>query len=286
MDEKVLTYAEIQAIAAGNPDIKARIETANELAELNMLRREWGYERAKMREHLEKLPLQIEQKQDILAKTRDDKTNADKIAAMEELPFDNKRFHAEVIRAVANLKKGDDSEIAIGTVGGFSVFVKAEEEVRGLTLENYSSEIVPKIIVKGAMEYSCEAGREESHNNVSRLKTVFASIIPKREESVASEVTRLTDNLEQAQKQVHVPFEHEEKIKELEETLAELDARLSGVTQQEDVCADPEEEDLVETNVQKSEREKVYSADDNDYQAVPDDYDEPDPPAQSAVRKR
>jgi hypothetical protein len=55
----VLTFAEIQAIAAGNPDIKERIDTTNKLAELNMLKREWNYEKAKMRECLEDSPARL-----------------------------------------------------------------------------------------------------------------------------------------------------------------------------------------------------------------------------------
>jgi len=60
MDEKVLTYAEIQAIATGNPDIKKRIDTANSLAELTMLKREWGYEVGYMRSQIETFPITIQ----------------------------------------------------------------------------------------------------------------------------------------------------------------------------------------------------------------------------------
>jgi hypothetical protein len=75
---------------------------------------------------------------------------------MEELPFDNKRIHAEINRAVSNFKSGNNAPISIGVVGGFSVSVKAEEVSSGLSLENYRTEIIARITVSGVSEYSCE----------------------------------------------------------------------------------------------------------------------------------
>ena len=40
---------------------------------------------------------------------------------------------------------------------------------------------------------------------------------------------------------------------------------------QEDVILDPEEEPIIETAEEKSEREKVYNVDDDDYQPTEDD---------------
>ena len=194
-----------------------------------MLQREWGVERATIREQTERLPMQIEKAQDTFAKAQSDNLNAKKVAAMEELHFDNKRLHAEITRAVANFKKGDDTPIPLGTLGGFAIAVETAEVGNGLSLDNYTTEIVARITVQGEAAYSCEAGRNETDNNVVRLKNVFASIIPKREESAASEITRLTENLEQAKSQIDVPFEYADKIVELEKELEVLNARLSCV---------------------------------------------------------
>jgi len=284
MDEKVLTYAEIQAIAAGRKEIKERIETENALAEMNMLRREWGYEKSKMREMLEVLPINLEKAQNTLAMIQADMVGAKKVAGMEELPFDNKKIHANINRVLANFKGGNKEPIPLGTVAGFSVSVMAVEETKGLTLDNITTETVARIMVKGEAEYSFDASLGEHDNNVVRIKNVFTKIIPAREENSANEITRLTENIEQAHSQMAEPFEHEQKIVELEKKLAELDAILSGLTVQEDVVTDPEETDYVETAEQKSEREKIYNADDNDYQAVPDD-DEPDDPQPQPTRK-
>jgi hypothetical protein len=285
MDERVLTYAEIQAIASGNPDIKERIETENRLAELYALRRDWGAEKARMRECLDTFPAMLEKAQDTLTKIQADMPNAKKVTEMEELPFSNERIHGEIRRAIANLKNGKDESIVIGKVAGFEVSVKAEEVSKCLSLENYSIETVAKITVKGESEYWSEAGLDESQNNMVRLKNIFANIVPKREETFKNDVAQLSSNIEQAKNQIHVPFEYDEEVSRLERRFEELNEKLSGITEQEDVTADPEDVDFVETAEEKVEREKLYSADDNDYQAVENDErdntpdkDTPEPP--------
>jgi hypothetical protein len=277
MDEKVLTYAEIQAVAAGDPNIKKRIETANSLAEMNMLRREWGYERARMRELLEVLPAKLEKAQETLTKIQEDIPGAKKAAAMEELPLDNKRIHAQINDVLAKFKTGNTESVPIGIVAGFEVTVRAVEVTKGATLENLTTETIARITVKGAAEYSFEASLGEHDNNVVRIKNLFTKIVPAREESAASEVTRFTEDMQQARTQINVPFEHEQKIVELEKLLEELDEKLSGISKQEDVIADEDDLEQGETAKEKAVREELYNTDDNDYQPVAND-DEPLPP--------
>jgi hypothetical protein len=50
-----------------------------------------------MRECLEKIPANLETAKGNLAKVQTDSVSAKKVAAMEELPFDNKRLHAEIL---------------------------------------------------------------------------------------------------------------------------------------------------------------------------------------------
>ena len=211
-----------------------------------------------MRECLEVLPAKLERAEGILAKIREDLPRAKTVAEMEELPFDNKRLHFLVTQAVANFKKGDDKPITVGNIGGFEISVKAEEITTGFTLDSFSSELVAKFTVKGALDYTCEAGRNETDNNVVRLKNVFASIIPKREPTVVEDVERLTANIAQAKEQMDVPFEYADKIAELEKTLEEVDDRLSGVTKQEDVIGDSEEiaEDAPEFGCQSHDNDE------------------------------
>lgn len=61
--DTVLNYAEIKALAIGNPAIKERVETANELGKLVILRRENLIHKDGLRAELNKLPSKIEKQQ-------------------------------------------------------------------------------------------------------------------------------------------------------------------------------------------------------------------------------
>ena len=64
--DTVLNYAEIKALAIGNPAIKERVETTNELGKLIILRRESLLHKDGLRAELNKLPARIEkQKQNV-----------------------------------------------------------------------------------------------------------------------------------------------------------------------------------------------------------------------------
>lgn len=52
---------------------------------------------------------------------------------------------------------------------------------------------------------------------------------------------------------------------------AELEARLSGLSEQQDAIIDPDETDEEETAEERAEREEYQNADDDDLPMMPDD---------------
>jgi hypothetical protein len=256
-DEKVLTFAEIQAIAAGNPEIKERIEVSNRLAELNMFKREYGYEKARMREYIAVIPAQLETAKNNLAGIKVDIPNAIKVADIEEFPLSNESIRAKINQAVANFKDSNYETVAIGTVAGFEVGVA----VKGITTKYLTDpptvEINAVFSIKGETEYSCDVGFGSNDNNALRIKNAFAKIIPARLETTEDEVKRLSENLEQAQSQIDVPFEYENEIIDLEKRLAVLNASLSGMSVQEEVIGDSEEIVVDEPDNEISEKKQA-----------------------------
>ena len=61
-DDKVLTFAELQAAAEGNPEFRERINLANRIAELTSLKSEHQHEIGKMQHSINMLPEMIERK--------------------------------------------------------------------------------------------------------------------------------------------------------------------------------------------------------------------------------
>lgn len=71
--DTVLNYAEIKALAIGKPEIKERVETANELDKLIILRRENLFHRDGVRQELNKLPARVERQKQNLENAKLDK---------------------------------------------------------------------------------------------------------------------------------------------------------------------------------------------------------------------
>ncbi len=125
--------------------------------------------------------------------------------------------------------------------------------------------------VQGESTYSCAAGTTENQDNYQRLQNLFEKMIPKKEQEIIREISALEENLEQAKKRVEIPFAQEKELEEKIQEFQKLEEKLSGLSVQEDVILDPEEEPIVETAEEKSEREKIYNVDDNDYPPTEND---------------
>ena len=61
VDEAVLNYAEVKALAVGNPLIKERVQVANDLSRVIILQREFEEERIRNRHEFTHLPDRIRQ---------------------------------------------------------------------------------------------------------------------------------------------------------------------------------------------------------------------------------
>ena len=70
--DAVLDYAEIKALAIGNPLIKKRVETANEISRLRTLQKKLVDSRMQMSQELRDLPNKIEHARDLVVKCIDD----------------------------------------------------------------------------------------------------------------------------------------------------------------------------------------------------------------------
>lgn len=262
-DEKVLTFGEIQAAAEGNPDFKRRIELSNEIAELTMLKNVYVHETVLTREQIEKIPTQIAQQQERLAGIQEDKAAAQKYSELY-LKTENGRTISDrkaVNAYLLNMINSGDENATVN-INGFQISVKKD------SLTSYV-----QFAVTGTETYFCDAGTTENQDNYQRLSNLFEKGIPERWGKVQQEIVKLQENLTQAQERVEIPFVHEEELAEKEEELQKLEQKLSKLSVQEDDAADAEEEMIVETAEEKTEREKLYSVDEDDYQPTPDDND-------------
>lgn len=73
IEDTVLNYAEVKALAVGNPLVKRRVETANELSRYLTLQRKLVETRLSMEEELWELPAQVAHQESLIENARNDK---------------------------------------------------------------------------------------------------------------------------------------------------------------------------------------------------------------------
>ncbi len=268
-DEKVLTYGEIQAAAEGNPDFKRRIEVSNEIAELTMLKNNYVHETAVTKEKIERIPKQIETRKELLSHVQNDRKSSEKIREIalsgvtknpDYVVMTREKVNAHLLKMAQEKLENPEKEIPAVNINNFEVsvyFDKMNEEVC--------------FQIKGESTYSCIAGTAENQDNYQRISNLFEKGIPKKEQEIMKEISALEENLEQAKERVKKPFSHETELAEKIEEFQKLEEKLSGLSVQEDVVFDPEEEPIVETAEEKSAREQIYNVDDDDYQPTDND---------------
>ena len=72
IDDTVLDYAEVKALAVGNPLVKERVEASNELMRYMVLQHKLAESHIRMEKELLELPGKIERQKDLIAKCEDD----------------------------------------------------------------------------------------------------------------------------------------------------------------------------------------------------------------------
>ncbi|MBR3045205.1 MAG: hypothetical protein IKI45_12070 [Oscillospiraceae bacterium] len=274
-DEKVLTYAELQAAAEGNPDFKTRIELSNRIAELTALKQAHQHEQGKMQKRVEQIPQEIAQIKTQIAQMQTDLKSA---AAMRDAEGKVKSF--DFVTSMRTIRKHEDinaylheqikkrierpfDEMPKFRIGDFTVSV----ELRPGEMDQ------AMLAVKGQRDpsYAIPLGSAANADNWQRIANFLDGAIEKAIEDSNAKITKLETDLKQAKERVGVPFDGEEELMKAKIDFAELEARLSGLSEQQDAIIDPDETDEEETAEERAEREAYQNADDDDYPMIPDD---------------
>ena len=268
-DERVLTSAEIQAVANGDPDLAKRVELSKAIVELSEKREEYIRETEKVQKEIEQIPEQIRLKKEMLSKVQNDRKSAEKIQQIalsglkenkDYIVMTKEKINEHLLKMANDKLKNPEKEIPSVNINNFEVSVYFDKSVNEV-----------RFMVSGESTYSCSAGTSENQDNYQRLKNLFEKAIPKKEQEILKSITALEENLEQAKNRVNTPFAYEQELLEKAEEFKKLDEKLSELSVQEDIIIDPEEEPIVETEEEKSKREAVYNTDENDYQPTESD---------------
>lgn len=236
VDEMVLTYSEMQAIASGNPMIKEKIQLDNDVAMLKTLEAEHKKSIYKMQELAEKiLPKQITQYSELLTKARNDMSKYQEHQALNKefemtiggVRYDKRENAGEQI-AVAMAKCTATGEpIELGTYRGFKITIE-----RNPSANTFFELDTPCIaVLHGELTYSCDVATDNGVGNVRRIENLAGIQINQKLCSLEEQLEKANKDLSEAQQNMLKPFEHGQELAEKTKRLEYVNAQLSGNSQ-------------------------------------------------------
>lgn len=261
IDEATLSYAEIKAVATGNPLIKEKMEIDNDVQRLKLLKASYDNQRYGLQDNfMIKYPKLIKTATEKLANVRED------VKARDKELIDNPEFAITIgkatytervdggtmmLEAISKCKTGETT--AIGKFHGFELLV--EKNFLGI---NY-------MVLQGKTEYKAELSTSPVGSMV-KLENLFNGL-HENIDFLEKKIEQYQNDLEASKTEYDKPFAYS---KELEEKLArqcELNAQLD-LENAKAVDADlsgPEEEreadDRMESAAIVAEDKGAYQAD-------------------------
>jgi predicted nucleic acid-binding Zn-ribbon protein len=218
VDGAALTYAEVKAIASGNPMVieKARIDA--EVARLSRLHCEHQETLYKLRSRVRHLTTDIPRLEGRLEAvsldlaTRQD-TSGDKfVMEIEGQEIRDRGIAGELLLRRAERMRGSRTERQVGSIAGFQLFV-ADNFMQG-----------PEIILKATTSYTAKI-TDTAHGTIRSLEYVIQHL----DETVETLTRNLADTrkrLADTQLQVEAPFEYAGRLAELAKRQQEIEDEL------------------------------------------------------------
>ena len=248
IDEAALTYAEVKALATGNPYIKEKMDLDIQVSKLKLLKANHTSQKYRLEDNIVKhYPVQIAAMKERIAGYRADiQTYAqnkfpDKdtfsIKIGNRVYMDKKEAGAALIDMCRSAKQ-PNMAVTIGEYQGFKMSVSFDSFFSKFTVN-----------LKGSISHEVEIGTDPL-GNLQRLSNALEGMTGKME-TVAQKLENVEHQLETAKVEVTKPFAQEAELAEKLERLTELNALLNmdekggdGIDMDDEPENDGEQEEL------------------------------------------
>lgn len=224
VDEAALTYAEVKALATGNPYIKEKMDLDIQVSRLKLMKANHTSQIYRLEDNIAKnYPKQIEILQERIRGFQTDMETVQK-----NLPADKDNFSMKVGNRIFTDKKEAGTAILAMCQEMDSLQQMVEiGEYAGMrmkvTFDSFNRKFVMSL--KGELSHNFELG-SDAFGNITRLHNVLDGMAGELSEA-ETKLNNVTHQLETAKMEVQKPFPAEEELKEKMERLAELDALLN-----------------------------------------------------------
>ena len=223
VDEQALSYAEIKALATGNPYIKEKMDLDVAVSKLKLLKQNHLSQKYALEDKIIKFyPQEIKRFQeridgynsDIERAKNNTILNDDGFSEMvvEDVSYSEKKAAGTAILAVCKAMTSPEPK-EIGSYRGFKL---------ELSFETFEKQYVLTLV--GSLRHSVPLGADV-FGNISRIDNMISSL-PDKMADCKERLADTKNQLENAKAEVERPFQQEEELSKKNERLAELNALL------------------------------------------------------------
>ena len=257
VDDTALTYAEIKALAMGNPYIKEKMDLDIQVSKLKLMRANHTSQIYSLESDIaRRYPAEITAAKERIAGLKADLAVAKPLLEQDKEKFsitvedrvytDRKEAGSAILAACAAMKIAK-TEGQIADLGGFAISSRFDAFAQTF-----------KLTIKRQSSYTIELGSDPA-GNIQRILNALASI-EKTLPQVERRLETLQQQLAEAKEEVQRPFPQEAELNEKSARLAELNALLDMDEKGDDAALGMDEE-VTDSKLPAPKREIERSAD-------------------------
>ena len=257
VDDTALTYAEIKALATGNPYIKEKMDLDIQVSKLKLMRANHTSQIYSLESDIaRRYPAEITAAKERIAALKADLAVAKPLLEQDKEKFsitvedrvytDRKEAGSAILAACAAMKIAK-TEGQIADLGGFAISSRFDAFAQTF-----------KLTIKRQSSYTIELGSDPA-GNIQRILNALASI-EKTLPQVERRLETLQQQLAEAKEEVQRPFPQEAELNEKSARLAELNALLD-MDEKGDEAALGMDEEVTDSELPAPKREIERSAD-------------------------
>ena len=267
IDDAALTYAEVKALATGNPYIKEKMDLDIQVSKLKLMKANHTSQKYRLEDDIAKrYPQQISALKEKIAGLKADIAdyNAKKPVDKELFAmtvagktYEDRKEAGTALIAVCKEMKQANVPVAVGEYLGMKM---------SATFDSFSRKF--SLTLKGNMSHSVDVGSDPS-GNITRINNVLEGMGKHLEEAVAK-LENVEHQLETAKVEVVKPFTQEGELAEKLDRLAELNALLNmdekgdDAVDMDDEAPKPEKAEQEQNQTQEASQEQPMEQVDSD----------------------
>jgi len=231
IDETALSYAEVKALATGNPYIKEKMDLDIQVSKLKLLKANHLSQRYALEDRLLKhYPQQIKSTEKRIAGYEKDLALYEQHSTLEPAGegMEDGKFVGMAVKGVSYSEK---AKAGAAILEACKQMTSPEPQELGsymgfpmlFSFDGFNKQY--QITLRGALSHTVTLGTD-IHGNITRLNNALAEM-PKKLEYCKEQLKTLHQQMETAKEQVDIPFEKEQELETKSARLSELNILLN-----------------------------------------------------------